>query len=382
MPSKTDRRLDAPLEDFLTDKAKGNDSGNYRRNAERVVRDWLSWTNDERSTYTFAALDVDDLEAYARYLKRRTNDVDGLAASSARKYYDYVRAYLSWCQRREYLSDNPAAKDRPTDALPDDDQRSDHSQQLWSPEQRSAIMAYVNERAYEAIDEEGGDAFAEVRDRAFVATIAYSGVRGGEVLRDRNDERRDGVRWKDVDLDAGTMTVLEKGSQEYRQTGVPQQAVSALDRWRTVFDPPSEEWPVFPTLHAPSLSSTVADALDAADYDEPEIETIRDDATALEVCYAENIVPPALTTAGGRSLMKRLSKAADVPDLNVEDGEYLELHGGRRGAGDTLVREKGWEQAQKHLLHADPKTTMDAYSHISAEETAEEASEAFENTDS
>ncbi|WP_135855181.1 tyrosine-type recombinase/integrase [Halorussus salinus] len=385
MPSRSDQPLDGPLEDFLTDKSKGNDSGNYRRNAEQVLnkgdQNWIDWMHEERSTYTFAALDVDDLEAYARHLKRRTNDVNGLAASSARKYYDYVRAYLSWCQRREYLADNPAAKDRATDALPDDDQRSEHTQQLWSPAQRSSIMAYVNERASKAIDEEGGDALAETRDRAFVATIAYSGVRGGEILSDRNDDRRDGVRWTDVDLDRGTMTILEKGSQEYTQTGVPKQAVSALARWKQVFDPPSEEWPVFPTLHAPSLSSTVADGLDAEGYDDEEIEARRADATALEVCYAEDIAPPALTTAGGRNLMKRLSKAADVPDLNTDDGEYLELHGGRRGAGDTLVREKGWEQAQKHLLHADPKTTMDAYSHISAEETAEEAGEAFDEAD-
>ncbi|UPV76796.1 phage integrase SAM-like domain-containing protein (plasmid) [Halorussus limi] len=379
--TKSDQSLDAPLADYLTDKSKGNDSGNYRRNAERVLREWLSWTRDRRSADTFAALDVDDLEAYARHLKRRTNDADGLAPASARKYFDYVRAYLSWCQRREHLADNPAAKRRATGALPDDDRRSEHGQQLWSPAQRNAIVEYADERAREAIDETGSNALAEARDRAFVATIAYSGVRGGEVLRDRNDARREGVRWKDVDLDAGTMTVLEKGSQEYRQTGVPRQAVSALDRWQTVFDPPSEEWPVFPTLHAPSLSSAVADGLDAAGYTDEEIEAMRDDATALELCYAEDIAPPALTTAGGRNLMRRLSKAADVPGLDTEDGEYLELHGGRRGAGDTLVRRKGWEQAQKHLLHADPKTTMEAYSHISAEETADEASEAFDESD-
>lgn len=39
--------------------------------------------------------------------------------------------------------------------------------------------------------------------------------------------------------------------------------------------------------------------------------------------------------------MQRLSKSADVLDLDTENGEYLELHGGRRGAGGTLVREKG-----------------------------------------
>ncbi|MFC4553574.1 MULTISPECIES: tyrosine-type recombinase/integrase [Halorussus] len=381
MPSKQSQSLDSPLDDYLIDKSKDNGTGNYRRNAERVLREWLSWTEEERRTYTFAGLGVDDLEAYARQLKRRTSDTDGLAASSARKYYDYVRAYLTWCQKREYLLDNPAAKSRAMNALPNDDQRDEHSQQLWKPRQRTAIMAYVNRRAHDAIDERGFDALAEARDRAFVATIAYSGVRGGEVLKDRNDDRRDGVRWSDVDLETGTMNILEKGSQQYQDTGLPRQCLSALRRWREIYQPPSDAWPVFPTLHAPTISSTATAGLQDQGYSEDEIESIRAEQTALEVCYDYGIPLPALTTAGARTVMKRLSAAADVPGLDTENGEYLELHGGRRGAGDTLVREKGWEQAQRHLLHADPKTTMDAYSHISAEEVADEASDAFEQTD-
>lgn len=381
MPPEQDRPLDAPLADFLTDKSKRNDSGNYRRNVERVVREWIVWTRDERDTDTFAALGVGDLEAYARHLKRRTNDADDLAASSARKYYDYVRAYLSWCQRRPYLAENPAKKARAEEPLPDADEQAAHEQQFWSPAQRNAIVEYVRKRAHDAIDERGSDALTEARDRALVAVIGYSGVRGGEVLRDRNDERRDGVRWRDVDLDAGTMHILEKGQQTYRDTGVPKQALSALDRWRTVLDPPSENWPVFPSFHAPSLSSTVAEALNAEGYDEDEIETIRGDATALEACYEYEIAPPTLTTAGARSVMQTLSKEADVPDVDTEEGEYLELHGGRRGAGGVLVRQEGVVRAQKHLLHADPKTTMEAYEDITAEETAEIATEAFENSD-
>lgn len=374
-------RLDDPLDDYLIDKSKAGGSGNYRRNAERVVREWISWTHDERSTYTFGGLDVADLEAYARHLKRRTTAEESLAASSARKYYDYVRAYLTWGQKRSYLSENPAKNARAEEPLPDADQQAEHEQQFWSPAQRKAIMRYVEKRAHDAIDERCSDALAEARDRALVATIGYSGVRGGEVLRDRNDDRRDGVRWRDVDLDAGTMHILEKGAQEYRDTGVPGQAVSALDRWQTILDPPTDDWPVFPSFHMPSLSATVEAALDEQGYSDTEIEKIRADATALTVCYEYEIAPPALTTAGARSVMKRLSKAAEVPDLDTEAGEYLELHGGRRGAGGTLVREKGWEQAQKHLLHADPKTTMEAYENISAEETADEATEAFENAD-
>jgi len=43
--------------------------------------------------------------------------------------------------------------------------------------------------------------------------------------------------------------------------------------------------------------------------------------------------------------MRALSEQAAVPDIDTDSGEYLELHGGRRGAGDTLAREVNWEQA-------------------------------------
>ncbi|HET7324219.1 MAG TPA: hypothetical protein VFJ06_07800 [Halococcus sp.] len=80
--------------------------------------------------------------------------------------------------------------------------------------------------------------------------------------------------------------------------------------------------------------------------------------------------------------MRTLSANADVPGIDSANGEYLELHGGRRGAGDTLVREVGWEQAQRILRHQSPETTMNAYSHISAGEIAEDASDAFDQADS
>lgn len=79
--------------------------------------------------------------------------------------------------------------------------------------------------------------------------------------------------------------------------------------------------------------------------------------------------------------MRTLSQNADVPGIDTESREYLELHGGRRGAGDTLVREVGWEQAQRLLRHKSPETTMNAYSHISAGEIAEDAGDAFDQAD-
>ena len=378
--SHEETRLDSALYDYLLAKSKANQTGNYRRNANRVLTEFLNWA-DEQGVETFEALDVADLEAYALSLNRRTTGDDGIAATTARKYYDYVRAYLAWCASREYASANPAAKDRPEEALPNDDERDEHHQQLWSSEQRQVIMRYVERRAHDAVDERGHDALKETRDRAFVATIAYAGVRGGEIVRDPNDDRREGVRWSDLDLENGAMTVLGKGEQAYETVGLPRQALSALERYHSTMEPPNDDWPVFPTLHAPTLSTVARDGFRQDGLAADEIDAILDEQPALDVLQETGFVPPALTTDGARRLMRTLSANADIPGIDLENGEYLELHGGRRGAGDTLVREVGWEQAQRLLRHNSPETTMNAYSHISAGEIAEDASDAFDQAD-
>jgi hypothetical protein len=36
-------RLDSALDDYLLAKSKANETGNYRRNAERVLGEFLNW---------------------------------------------------------------------------------------------------------------------------------------------------------------------------------------------------------------------------------------------------------------------------------------------------------------------------------------------------
>jgi site-specific recombinase XerD len=110
-------RLDSALDDYLLAKSKANETGNYRRNAERVLDEFLDWA-EAQGVETFDALDVATLGDYALSLNRRTTGDDGITATTARKYYDYVRAYLAWCASREYASENPAAKDRAEAAFP------------------------------------------------------------------------------------------------------------------------------------------------------------------------------------------------------------------------------------------------------------------------
>jgi integrase len=178
------------------------------------------------------------------------------------------------------------------------------------------------------------------------------------------------------------MTVLGKGAQQYVDASLPPQAVTALDRYRRVLDPPTDEWPVFPTQHRETLAAHARQALrEATDSDADAIDARLAADGADAVLRDLEAPPPSLTTDGLRYLLKQLSDAADVPGLDSESGEYLEPHGGRHGAGDTLVREVGWEAAQDLLRHKSPETTMDTYSHIEASETAAAAGAAFDRVD-
>ena len=62
-----------PLEEFLRSKSKGGeDSGNYRRNLERCIEDFLEWLEeDSRSDGTFDELDERTFRRYARELAGR-----------------------------------------------------------------------------------------------------------------------------------------------------------------------------------------------------------------------------------------------------------------------------------------------------------------------
>jgi integrase len=370
------RKIEDALESFVRSKQKGTDSGNYQRNARRVIREWIAWLADrEEPVETFDQLEVSHMRQYARQLKKRV-DQGTFAGSTANTYWNYVAGFLGWCVYEELVAENPARTRRAEEELPDKRPRSDR-QQFWSRDDREALLAHLNERAHTAVDERGLDAVKELRDRALAALLAYSGVRGGEVLRDPNDERRSGLRWRDVDLDAGTLVVLGK-NQADEEAPLPPQARDPLDRLHQALQPTSSEWPVFPTLHRPTLSRTVRAALADTGFDTEEIEQAIDDHGWLELYRAHDAAPPALTTNGGRTVMRQVCDEAEI-DFDGEH-DYLTPHGGRRGAGDVLYREDP-VLVQTALRHRSIETTKDSYSYIEAGETASRAGDVFE-TDS
>ncbi|MFC6993928.1 tyrosine-type recombinase/integrase [Haladaptatus sp. GCM10025707] len=371
-----------PIQDalpgFIASKSKGETgSGNYQRNAERVITQWAGWQAD-RGVYSFDDLDIRSMREYARYLTQRVR-AGGIAASTAHNYYAIIRAFLTWCVREELLDDNPAAKRRAEEELPDKSNGTKKQpEQFWSPRERREIMAFVNQRAHDAIDDRGFDAIEEARDRALVALLAYSGVRGAEVFSAPGDSRRNGLTWADVDLDAGILIVLGK-SQEREPVQLPPQAREPLGRYREMLSPPTPEWPVFPTRSAPTLYKTARQGLRDQGYSESEIDDLLDEYDTDTLIREYELVPPSLTTTGARSVMKRLCAEANFEVAG--DSEYLTLHGARRGLGETLYREHSPAAAQRALRHKSPETTSRAYAHIEASDLAEQVGDVLDDVD-
>lgn len=357
--SSGDKPLEQAMEEFVAER-----DGNYASNLEYTLETWIDWTPDR--IRTLEDVRPITMRHYAAYLKRRTSVDDGISESTARTYYNYVSALLNRSVEVGDLPENPAEKREARKPLPTGDTNSGE-QQFWQPEQRRAITDYVDERARESLETDGADAFEPVRNRALIVVLAYTGVRGSEVLADSRHERRNGLRWGAADLEDGVIRVFGK-SQEEENVGLTGQTIEPLRRLRRLVDPPADSWPVFPSRHPPSLYERITDA----GYETP-------DADPWAFVLEHGIEPPSMSTSGARTLLKRLSTAAEVPGLDLEDGEYLTLHGARRGVGETLYREYGAQRAQRTLRHDDPKTTSTMYSHIEASEMGEENTAVFDN---
>jgi integrase len=329
---------------------------------------------------------VDDLEPatlreYGLTLRDR-HTAGELQASTANTYFKYVRAFLSFCVRDELLDRNPAATTRATEFLPED--RGDPDRQFWTPEQRAQLIEYANTRVDAALEATGRDVNTvsnadsdldtapsdneidrqrAFRDRAIVILLADAGVRGAELFRDPRDADRDGVTWADLDLEHKLLRVFGK-SRQYEDVALPEAARTALKQLRRVQEPPTDDWPIFPTGHAPSKFAA---------YREHTGEDPPDDAD-INVCLRdEAIAPPALTKAGGRAICKRLTVDAGI---DVDDG-YLKPHGARRALGADLYAAGHSELAQSALRHKSIETTHDAYADIQAADVADDIDAAW-----
>ena len=110
---------------------------------------------------------------------------------------------------------------------------------------------------------------------------------------------------------------------------MPTRATDPLDRYKRVLAPPTDEWPVLPTFHAPTLSRRARDHLG----DDVVDDALNDGQGIWHIVRDHELVPPAITKNAARGIMKRLCEAAG---LEVDSYVNCPAHG---GAG--LVSELG-----------------------------------------
>ena len=72
--------------------------------------------------------------------------------------------------------------------------------------------------------------------------------------------------------------------QRLDDRSLPNLVIHPLQMYRKVLDAPSENWPVFPSFHRPTLSQRVAGTLDSRGYTDTEIEEMRTHHSLIEVC--------------------------------------------------------------------------------------------------
>lgn len=316
--------VDAYLERKAVGDPDGPGAGSYASNAESILRRWAAWLADEHGVTSIFDLDVEHVRDYADLLAGRAADGE-YTASTARTYFAVVRAFCSWCVRGGILETNPAADEDAIRSLPAAEDGTDEHR--WTTDQRRALERYVRERALEAADGGREERLAGLREYALVSVLAHSDVRGAELFRVPEDDRRTGATWGDVDFYTGSVRVLGR-SGRLEDVPLPAEARTPLRRYRVVLDPPTQSWPLFPTRHAPSIAARVRSALADRGHDERSIESILDGTTASAVARERAIAPPAITTEGARSILRRLCRGAEI-DV---DGDYLTP----RGARDAL----------------------------------------------
>ena len=408
--TSTDRVQLTPLSDtferYLQDKGKGRGGkgGNYRRNVARELERFAEWTTGERGSDdwtgigssdsdrepTFEELDERVFREYARHLAGDR----GLKQNTVQTYYRYLSAWCGWCVNEGYLEAHYAQRASAMAPLPDDDGRKPGDQQAWTSDQRHSLTRFVDEQARDTVEEfttlpeeiepferqrARYTALKATRDRALVFVLAYTAVWVGELLRDPNDPRRRGVRWEDLSLEDGSMDVYRK-KQQWDAASLPDPVIGPLRSYQKLLDPPSERWPVFPTFDQRTLASLVREELadrgqrpDA--IDEQRAAYARDLLLALE----EDVCPPSITTDGARSILQRLSEAADIA-IDHPRHDYLAPHGGRGGMGEVLVRAFGYTVAARYLDNSE-EMVRECYSHIEAGELGDVATEALDEID-
>jgi integrase/recombinase XerC len=168
-------------------------------------------------------LHTEQLRAFIASEHRR-----GLSPKSLQRRLSACRSFYRWLLRHGRIPANPAQLIRAPKAprkLP----------QILDPDEAKVLV------------EVSTDAPLGLRDRALLELFYSSGLRLSEVCA---------LRWRDLDLTGGMVTVLGKGNKQ-RTVPVGSYARAALGEWKTDQRPSDDDAYVFPGRNGPLTSRAV-----------------------------------------------------------------------------------------------------------------------------
>ncbi|MFC5579145.1 tyrosine recombinase XerC [Lysobacter niabensis] len=182
----------------------------YRRDLEALA----GWTQAQGTDPV--VLQADQLRLFVAAEHRR-----GLSPKSLQRRLSACRSFYTWLLKHGRVAANPAAAIRAPKAprkLP----------QVLDPDEAKALVEVPT------------DAPLGLRDRALLELFYSSGLRLSELCA---------LRWRDLDLDEGLVTVLGKGRKQ-RSVPLGSHARNALLEWRESTGA-SPDAPVFPGRNGP-----------------------------------------------------------------------------------------------------------------------------------
>ncbi|MEP6907962.1 MAG: tyrosine recombinase XerC [Pseudoxanthomonas sp.] len=207
------------IEDFLSHlqverRMSAHTLDAYRRDLAAL----LQWTSAQ-DIGDLASLQTEQLRAFVAAEHRR-----GLAPKSLQRRLSACRSYFNWLLKHGRIAASPAAA-------------------LRAPKSPRKLPQVLDADEASRLVEVPTDVPLGFRDRALLELFYSSGLRLSELC---------GLRWPDLDLPSGFVTVLGKGGKQ-RKVPVGSHARRALEAWRQEQGSAGDAF-VFPGRHGAAIS--------------------------------------------------------------------------------------------------------------------------------
>jgi len=168
-----------------------------------------------------ATLDAEQVRAFVSAEHRR-----GLSPKSLQRRLSACRSFYAWLLKHGHIAASPAAK-------------------LRAPKAPRKLPQVLDADEAVRLVEVPTDAPLGLRDRALLELFYSSGLRLSELCA---------LRWRDLDLDDGLVSVLGKGGKQ-RRVPVGTHARRALGEWRAESQPRDATAMVFPGRNGAQISA-------------------------------------------------------------------------------------------------------------------------------